>query len=51
LHHKLLSWEKEKGFWEKLVLPRAFENKVYAKFGGQTECIMGDLKIEDIMKT
>ena len=34
LHNKLLSWERGKGFRENLVLPGAFENNVYAKFGG-----------------
>ena len=41
MHHKLLSWEKGKGFWEKLVLPGTFENKVYPKFGGANRVYYG----------
>ena len=31
--------------WEYADLPRVFHNKAYAKFGGQTECIMDNWKI------
>ena len=33
--------------WENSVLPGAFENNGLCKFWGQTECIVGDLKIEN----
>ena len=32
--------------WENAILPGAFKKMVYADFGGQTECIMGNWKIE-----
>ena len=34
--------------WEVCIFPRAFHNNsLIAKFGGQTECIMGNWKIEN----
>ena len=32
------------------VVPREIEDNAYAKFGGQTTCVMGDVQVANVQK-